>query len=283
VLTVLAGLGSALGYALHDYLMVKVVRAVSVWTALTWAMAAATAVLLPLALLVDGVPSGAAESRAVLFALGSGLLEVAGLAALLRGLVTGNLSVVAPLACLSGGFAAAAVIVAGETLSAPGYAGVALAVAGGLLASIERPEGAGPARARATAGAGWALLSALLFALTFLFIAGADELPPLSMAAIGRTASVVTLVPLAALTGGLRLPAELRLRTVGAGLFDGAAFVLLAVAITVGPLAIASVTAAQSGTMAALLGLALLRERLTRLQLVGVALTLVAVTVLAVV
>jgi len=282
--TVLAGLGSALGYALHDYLMVRVVRAVSLWTALTWAMTAAVAVLVPLALVVDGLPGGNGEWRALAFAAGSGLLEVAGLGALLRGLVTGNLSVVAPLACLSGGFAAAAVIVAGETLTPVGYAAVVLAVAGGLLASIDRrqPEAAGAPRTRATAGAGWALLSSLLFAATFLFIAGASALPPLSMAAAGRLSSVLVLVPLAACLGGLGLPKELRLRTAAAGLFDGGAFVLLALAITLGPLAVASVTAAQSGTMAALLGLVALRERLQRLQVLGVAVTLVAVTLLAV-
>ncbi len=281
--TVLCGLGSALGYALHDLLMVRVVRAVSVWTALTWAMGVGLVVLLPLALLVDGVPSGAAEWRAVAFAAASGAVEVAGLGALLRGLVSGNLSVVAPLACLAGGFAAGAAIFAGESLSAAGWIGVPLAVAGGLLASMERrPDTGAGRRVGATAGAGWALLSSLLFACTLLFFAGASALPPLSMAAAGRLSTMVILTPLAAALSGLRLPREFRVRTVGAGLFDATAFLLLALAVTLGPLAIASVTVAQSGTMAALLGLVVLRERLGRVQITGVALTLAAVTLLAV-
>ncbi len=140
---------------------------------------------------------------------------------------------------------------------------------------------AGVPRARATAGAGWALLSSLLFAVTFLLMAGASALPPLSVAATGRLSSVLVLVPLAMSVGGLGLPRDFRVRCAAAGLFDGGAFVLLALAITLGPLAVASVTAAQSGTMAALLGLVALRERLELLQVAGVVLTLIAVTLLA--
>ena len=59
-------------------------------------------------------------------------------------------------------------------------------------------------------------------------------------------------------------------------------FVALAAAITVGPVAIASVVVSQSGAVAALLGLFVLRERLSRVQIVGVALTCVAVALLAI-
>ena len=103
MLTVVIGLGSALGYALHDFLMVKVVRVAPVWTGLAWSMGVGLAILLPLALALDGLPSGSAEWRAVGFAVASGLCEAAGLACLLRGLVVGSLSVVTPLASLSGG------------------------------------------------------------------------------------------------------------------------------------------------------------------------------------
>ena len=83
------------------------------------------------------------------------------------------------------------------------------------------------------------------------------------------------------MVSGLRLPREFRARTVGAGLFDAVAFLLLAVAISLGPLAVASVTIAQAGTMAALMGFIVLRERLRGLQVAGVVLTLIAVTLLA--
>ena len=294
MLTVVLGLGSALGYALHDFLMVKVVRAAAVWTALTWSMGVGVVVLLPLALILDGPPSGPAEWRAVAFATASGVCEAAGLGCLLRGLVVGDLSVVTPLASLAGGFVAVVMIVRGETLPALALLGLPLAVAGGLMASIEKTpkealfgqdeSAAGPSRrvrARATAGAGWGLLSSALFAVTVLLFVAARDLSPVALAAYGRVGTMVVLVPVALLLAGLRLPAPLAKRAGVAGIFDAAAFVALAAAISIGPVAIASVVASQGGTMAALLGLVFLRERPSRVQFVGVALTCTAVALLA--
>ena len=315
MLTVVLGLGSALGYALHDFLMVKVVRATAVWTAMSWSMAVGLVVLLPLALVLYGLPAGAAEWRAVAFAMGGGLCEAAALACLLRGLVTGNLSIVTPLASLAGGVVAVIAIIGGESLSTPAMIGLPLAVAGGLLASVEKApaeevfgldeaeasdapgsgvvtgaptaavgkEPVAPVRhARGTSGAGWALLSSALFAVVILLLAQATALPPVAIAAYGRLGTMVVLVPVALLLAGLRLPRRLAGRCGMAGLFDATAFIFFAAAISIGPLAVASVVIAQGGTMAVLLGYLLLHERLSRLQYVGVACTCVACTLLAV-
>jgi drug/metabolite transporter (DMT)-like permease len=291
MLTVVLALGSALGYALHDFLMVKVVRGAAVLTALTWSMGVGLLVLLPLALVLAGPPSGSAEWRAAGFATASGVCEAAGLGCLLRGLVTGNLSVVTPLASLAGGFVAVIVVLQGESLQPLAALGLPLAVAGGLMASVERAprdemrgphDAMPPARhTRATAGAGWALLSSALFAVTVLLFAQATALHPVALAAYGRLGTMVVLVPAALLLAGVRLPRPLARRSAGAGLFDAAAFVALAAAISLGPVAIASVMVSQGGTMAALLGLVFLRERLSRVQLAGVALTCAAVALLA--
>ena len=284
MLTVVSGLASAFGYAVHDYLLVRIVRAVSVWTALLWVMLVGVAILLPLALIIDGLPSGDEQWRAAGFAAASGVLEFLGLGALLKGLATGDLSVVTPLGSLAGGFAAVAAIALGETLPPIAWIGLPLAVVGGLLASIERaPESAMGVRrrTRATAGAGWALLSAVLFAGAFLVFAEATALPPVSLAAIGKVATSFIVVPVALFTGGLALPREFRRRATVAGAVDAAAFVALALAVSLGPVAIASVTIAQAGTWAVIIGLVVLRERLSRVQLVGVVLTCVAVTMLA--
>jgi drug/metabolite transporter (DMT)-like permease len=284
MLTVASGLASAFGYAVHDYLLVRIVRSVSLWTALLWVMLVGVAVLLPLALIVDGLPSGEAQWRAAGFAAASGVLEFLGLGALLKGLSTGNLSVVTPLGSLAGGFAAVIAIVLGETLPPIAWVGLPLAVAGGLMASVERaPESAfgERRRTRATAGAGWALLSAALFAGTLLFFAEATALPPLSLAAVGRVSTTIVVVPVALLTGGAVLPREFRRRAAVAGAVDAGAFVALAAAISRGPVAIASVSVAQAGTWAVVIGLVVLRERLGRVQLAGVVLACVAITLLA--
>jgi drug/metabolite transporter (DMT)-like permease len=321
MLTVVLGLGSALGYAVHDFLMVKVVRAAAVWTALCWSMGTGLVILLPLALILDGPPSGPAEWRAAGFAAASGLCEAAALACLLRGLVTGNLSIVTPLASLAGGFVAVIAVIGGEALSTPALIGLPVAVAGGLLASVEKapaeevfrldeggPEaapgapvpfdpsadaGVAPAattpadptpvrRRQATAGAGWALLSSVLFAVVVFLMAEATALHAVAIAAYGRLGTIVVLVPVALLLAGLRLPRPLAGRCATAGVFDAAAFVAFAAAITIGPIAVASVVLAQGGTMAVLLGYLLLHERLSRVQYAGVACTCVAVTLFAI-
>ena len=293
MLTVVLGLGSALGYALHDFLMVKVVRAAAVWTAMSWSMAVGLVIMLPLALVLYGLPSGAAEWRAVAFAMGGGLCEAAALACLLRGLVTGNLSIVTPLASLAGGIVAVIAIIGGESLSTPAMIGLPLAVAGGLLASVEKApaeeifgpddEPAAPVRrARGTSGAGWALLSSALFAVVILLLDEASALQPVAVAAYGRLGTMVVLLPVALLLAGLRLPRRLAGRCAVAGVFDATGFILFAAAIAIGPLAVASVVIAQGGTMAVLLGYLMLHERLSRLQYVGVACTCVACTLLAV-
>jgi drug/metabolite transporter (DMT)-like permease len=315
MLTVVFGLGSALGYALHDFLMVKVVRAVALWTAMSWSMAVGLLILLPLAQVLYGLPAGAAEWRAVGFAMAGGLCEAAALACLLRGLVTGNLSIVTPLASLAGGIVAVIAIIGGEALSAPAMIGLPLAVAGGLLASVEKApaeevfglggpepiggvagavasgapsavagvESAAPARrARGTSGAGWALLSSALFAVVILLFAQAGALHPVAIAAYGRLGTMVVLLPVALLFGGLRLPRRLAGRCGIAGVFDATGFIFFAAAIAIGPLAVASVVIAQGGTMAVLLGYLMLHERLSRLQYVGVACTCAACTLLAI-
>ncbi len=66
-----------------------------------------------------------------------------------------------------------------------------------------------------------------------------------------------------------------------AGAVDAAAFVALAAAISLGPVAIASVSVAQAGTWAVIIGLVLLHEKLSRVQLAGVILTCFAITMLA--
>ena len=284
MLTVASGLASAFGYAVHDYLLVRVVRSVSLWTALAWVMLVGLAILLPLALIVDGLPSGDAQWRACAFAAASGILEFLGLGALLKGLATGNLSVVTPLGSLSGGFAAVAAIILGESLTPIAWVGLPLAVLGGLMASVERaPESAlGKKRhTRATAGAGWALLSAVLFAGTLIFFSRATALPPISLAAVGRVSTTIIVIPVALLTGGLMLPRPYRRRAALAGGVDSAAFVALALAISLGPVAIASVAVAQAGTWAVIIGLVVMREKLGRVQLAGVVLTCVAITMLA--
>ena len=131
-----------------------------------------------------------------------------------------------------------------------------------------------PVRRRGTAGAGWALLSSALFAVVILLLDQATALPSVTIAASGRVGTMIVLIPVTLLLAGLRMPRAYIRRSVLAGVGDAAGFMLFSAAIIIGPLAVASVVISQGGTMAVILGYLALRERLSKVQYVGVACTI---------
>lgn len=281
MLTAALALSSAFAYTVHDYLMMRVVRAIPVLTALFWVQLVGVVLLLPLWLALETSPEGAAEWRAAGLAALTGPVEVLALALLFKGLAVGKLSVVGPLASLGGGFGAAFAVALGEPVAGLAAVGLPLAVIGAVLASIEHsPENR--RQMTATAGAGWGLLCALVWGIEPVLIGEATSLlPALTVVTVGRVTSLIVLVPLTALFGGFALQRVFRRRVGVCGVIDVAGFVMWIGATAIGPVATASVLVAQTGTMSAVFGTVVLRERPSRVQLAGVAATTVAVTLLA--
>jgi drug/metabolite transporter (DMT)-like permease len=300
VLTILTGLLSSLAYATSDMLSQHVSRATSVVRLMVWVLGVGVVCVVPAALLSDGLPGGADEWRSVGVGALSGCIYVGAYFSLLAGLQRGDLSLVTSLSALQGAFAAAAAILLGESVTPLVAAGLVLAVAGGTLAAFQgrpgadesgdasdgessgRPEGA----RTATAGAGWALLSGVLFAVVVVLYDYAQSLSWLSLAAVSRLSSFLVVVPLALAVGrgalpGTGLTPRLRGIAVGAGLLEILGLVSLTISVSLGPLAVASVMVSQFATFGVLLGLVVLRERPRPHQLVGVVCTIVAVSVLA--
>lgn len=280
MLTAALSLSAALSYTFHDYLMMRVVRATPVLTALFWVQVVGLAILAPLWLVFEELPVGAEEWRAAGLAALTGPIEIVALACLLKGLSVGKLSVVGPLAALGGGFGAAFAIAFGEPVEGLAVVGLPLAVVGAVLASVERsPDD--ERRVKATAGAGWGLLCALIWGIEPVLIGEATLLSSLSVVTFGRVASLVFLAPFTALLGGFALQRVFARRTGVAGVLDVAGFFAWVAGTAIGPVATASVLVAQTGTMSAVFGTVALRERPTRVQLAGIAATVVAVTLLA--
>jgi drug/metabolite transporter (DMT)-like permease len=136
VLTVLLGLSAAFAYAGHDLLMVRVTRLARPLTGMFWVLLMSLAIMLPLALVLDGLPHGPAQWRAIGWAAVGGVFYVAALLALLRGFAVGALSLVTPLAALEGAFATVFSVLAGESIGGITLLALPLAVVGGLLASV---------------------------------------------------------------------------------------------------------------------------------------------------
>lgn len=271
----------AFAYTIHDWLIMRVVRATPVLTVLFWVQIVGLGMLAPLWLLFEEVPSGGAEWRAAGLAALTGPVEIVAIACLLKGLAVGKLSVVGPLASLGGGFGAAIAIAFGEPVEGLAVVGLPLAVVGAVLASIER-GGENERRLAATAGAGWGLLCALIWGIEPVLISEASLLPAISVVTYGRLASLLVLTPFTALLGGFALQRVFRRRIGYCAVADIGGFLAWVAATAIGPVATASVLVAQTGTMSAVFGVTVLRERPSRAQILGIAATVAAITLLAV-
>jgi drug/metabolite transporter (DMT)-like permease len=273
VLTILTGLLSSVSYATSDMFSQRITRETRALTQMVWVLATGAVIILPVALVLRGLPAGGEWAGAGLAAL-AGVLYFGALFCLLRGLDIGDLGLVSALVSLQGAYLAVTVIVLGEPVTAPLAAALALCVVGAVLTSFE-------GRARSTRGAGWALAAGLLFTCVMLCYVYGD-IDWLSQAAISRTVSLIVTLPIALLTGGIGVPRALRARAVGAGALELGGLVLLTITFALGPPAVAGVTTTQVGTVAVILGFVLLRERPLPNQWAGIVCTIVGVSLLAV-
>lgn len=276
MLTILTGLLSSLSYATSDMLSQRVVRVAHPLRVVFWVLAVGVVLVVPAALALEGPPSGGDEWRGAAIATLAGAFYVAAYYSLIAGLGRGDLSLVTALSALQGAFTAAFAIAAGERVTALMAAGLLLAVVGGTLASVQ-------GRAKSAAGAGWALASAVLFAIVVILYDEAQALPAVSIAAVSRFASFVVTVPLVLIvTRGIRIDRRQTWPLAGAGVLEVLGLVLVSLSVAFGPLAVAGVMISQFATFGLLLGLVVLKERPRAHQLAGVVCTIVAVSVLAV-
>jgi len=272
VLTVLSGLLASLSYASSDMFSQRVTRETRPLTQMVWVLVTGVIVILPIGLLVDGLP-GAGEWRGAGLAALAGALYFGALFCLLHGLQIGDLGLVSALTSLQGAYVAVVVILLGVTVTPLLAAALVLSAGGAVLTSFE-------GRAKSTRGAPWALAAGALFAGVMLCYAYGD-IGWLSQSAISRTVSLAITLPVALLSGGLAVPKAMRVRAVGAGLLELGGVMLLTIAFALGPPTVAGVTTTQFGTFAVILGFVILHERPKPNQWAGIVCTIVGVSLLA--
>jgi len=272
VLTLLTGLLASLSYASSDMFSQRVTRETRPLTQMAWVLVTGVIVILPIALLVDGLPGTGQWQGAGLAAL-AGALYFGALFCLLHGLQVGDLGLISALTSLQGAYVAVAVILLGVPVTPLLGVALVLCAAGAVLTSFE-------GRAKSTRGAPWALAAGVLFAGVMLCYAYGD-IGWLSQSAISRTVSLVITLPVALFTGSVAVPRAMRVRAVGAGLLELGGVVLLTIAFALGPPTVAGVTTTQFGTFAVILGFVLLHERPKANQWVGIVCTIAGVSLLA--
>ena len=267
-MTVLLGLSAAFSWAFASVFVQKSSRLVDLRVMLVVMLLISTCLVVPVALIVDGL-----QGPFNLQALGppalAGIAGNIGFLLMVKAMKVGSISIVAPIIALEGGLAAAVAVVLGERPSPATIALLALAAVGAVLVSIE------PGR-RTAKGAGWAVLAAFVYAV-MLVAMGHTEQPAMTSAGIARVASLLTAIPLFLMVR--QLPPRPAIKPLlAAGTLDAVGFAAFAIAASLGPLTVASVTSAQWASAAALIGIFFLRERLHINQYVGIAVTMLAVT-----
>jgi drug/metabolite transporter (DMT)-like permease len=205
----------------------------------------------------------------VLLAIPSAVCGTIGLAAFLRGMRAGAISVVAPLAGLAAVIPVLFGVATGDRVGAATGAGMAAAILGVMLASREPGENG----ARFAAGAGWGLLAALGWGLYFPPLHEASQVDPYWAVLVFRcTSGALCLGALLLLRAKLPPRRELPI-VAAAGLLDMAGNLLYGLASQRGVVSTISVLASLYPLVTVALAMLFLRERVSRGQLAGVALT----------
>ena len=212
--------------------------------------------------LVNGAIAGAA-----------GLL---GLVGFYTALATGNMGIVAPISSLSAVVPVTIGLIQGERPAAIQYAGIAIALFGVMLAS--GPELNGEVDSRPVF---LALFAALTFGFCVYFMARGGRINP-TMTIVSMRATQVAIVIVLALVvrsiGGLTKSDMPMLAVIGAT--DAGANVLYAFAASLGLLSVVSVLGSMYPVVTVLLAWWIHHERLKPIQYVGIAATLIGVSLI---
>ena len=214
----------------------------------------------------------------ILFAVPAALSGTLGLYAYYRGMAVGSMSVVAPIAGVSAIVPVAFGIATGDSLSAAQFAGIACAIVGVVLASLEHQEGA----RRVAAGVGLAALAAIGFGFYFppMHAAGSADFWWASVL-FRTTALAVVAAAVAVRRPALRLrPRDLAI-VVAVGVGDTLGNVLFAASSSHGLVSLTSVLASLYPIVTVLLAAAVLHERVSGSQRVGIVLTLTGVVLIS--
>jgi drug/metabolite transporter (DMT)-like permease len=280
VLAILGGIGAAAAWAVSVLCSSRSSRLIDPMAVVAWVMLVGLVITAPLAA-ATGVP-GRLHGSAVVWLIISGAGNVAGLIVNYYALRLGQVSLVAPIISSEGAIAAVISVIAGATLGVAVGATLLVIVLGVLLASIPSPDAAVEDALRHPKVVLLAIVSAVSFGTSLYATGRAGALLPASWVVLSaRLIGAVALALPLALAGRLRLTARAAPLVVASGLAEVAGFYSYTLGSRHG-LAIAAVLSSQFAVLALAASYVLFGERLSRLQLSGVACVVVGVAALSV-
>ena len=281
MIAVLGGLGAAGAWAIATLCSSRSSRLIEPAAVVAWVMLVGLLITAPIAL-IEGVPTHRPGSAWMWLILG-GAGNVAGLVCTYAGLRLGQVALVAPLVSAEGAIAAVIALLAGESLSTGVIATLGLLAVGVALASVPDPETHPDLRpGQHMAAIGFAVAAAVLFGGSLYATGRAGTMMPSAWVVLSaRLIGVVVLAIPFALTGRLHPSRRIAPLVIASGIGEVAGFFAFTAGARHG-IAVAAVLSSQWATIAAVAAYFLFRERLGRIQLIGVIAVIVGVALLSV-
>lgn len=265
---------AAASWGVADFFAGLKSRSLGVLTVLTWVEATGL-VVVGAVIVITGEPLP--DARTLITAALAGAAGFSALGAFYHALSIGTMSIVAPISATGAILPVVVGLASGDTLQAVVAVGLGVTICGVLLASREEVaelERSGPNRQAILL----ALAAAVGFGLYFTFADIAADGSILWLLATGRIVALPAIIALAKRRGHPLVPAprdRWQLATVGVA--DLAATAFYGVATTLGALSIVAVIGSLYPVVTVLLARGLLKEQISRLQALGVALALAGV------
>jgi len=276
---VILALVSAAAWGVSDFLGGIFAKRSTAWQVATVGQASSAVCALVLALLVGGSPTGGDLLAGLLGGIGGGI----GAAFLYRGLAGGRMAVAAPVSAVGTALVpVVAGLALGERPSAYAWIGIVLALPAIVAISYVPPSRDGAARESPRAAVLDGLVAGAGFGILFTMLdrVGDDAgFLPVALAQVGSVAAVVVLA--LALRAPFLPRAAHDWRAALMGPLGATATAVFLLATQVGLLTIVSVIASLYPALTVLLAAVVLRERVLRVQGLGLLLAAVAVAFVA--
>src|SRR6266545_6839892 len=279
MIAVVSGFGAALVFATVTLCNSRTARMIGPEQLLAWVMLIGIAITAPLAL-ARGTPGGL-DNEALGWMAVAGVGNVVGLLFAYSALRVGKVGVVAPLVSTQGAIAALIAIVAGEQV-APGVGVLLGVIAIGIwLAAATQEQGGGDQERQPTKATFYGLGAAVAIGWSLYAISQVSIGLPVVWALLpSRLVGVLAVTIPLALRSGLRMTRQALPLVLVAGVGEVAGFALFALGARHG-IAVTAVLSSQFAAIAAIAAYFLFRERLSRVQLAGVAVIVAGVGALS--
>ena len=279
------GLLAAVMWGGTDFLVGLNARAVGVKRAVYFGQALGFCImsLLLIAFPAFILKSMSASLQVWLIGMGAAVLTVSGALALSKAFALGKASIVAPLVTSYGVVTTLLSWAAGEQISLIQLFCIALCVLGVILSSIHS-DSTIPHTIQAGSSIAYALLAAVFYGTSF-WLQGHYVLPvlgPVTMLWLAYLIGLMVLIVIVLrIEDGLKIPPLKNCMTLtGASLMNLGGFSSFAWGAVAGSVSVVTVISTLSGGIAAILGYVFFKERLGKVQVLGVMLVLVGAFVL---